>query len=106
MWSISRTQADWGDYRVASHIQCVYEDVERVFTERSKSLYTNEPNPQKWWSTVKTAVFGTSSNLPPLLMREVTWSDQQLRKPHCFLRTLMLSSVEIIFCNRIIVTLL
>ena len=34
-----------------------------------KSLLTNAPNPRKWWSTVKTAVFGASSSLPPLLDR-------------------------------------
>ena len=28
---------------------------------------TNVPNPRKWWFTVKAAVFGTSSSLPPLV---------------------------------------
>ena len=49
--------------------QLVYEDAEEAFTERSKSLLTKAPNPRKWWSTEKTAVFGASSSLPPLVDR-------------------------------------
>ena len=50
--------------------QLVYGDAERAFTERSKSLLTNAPNSRKCWSNVKTAVFGTSFSLPPLLDRD------------------------------------
>ena len=49
--------------------QLVFEDVERAFTEWSKSLLTNAPNPRKWWSIVKTSVFGASSSLPLLVDR-------------------------------------
>ena len=36
-------------YRVAGRrAQLVYEDTERAFTERSKSLLPNAPNPRKW----------------------------------------------------------
>ena len=39
VWSRSRTQADWGEYRVARlHSQLVYEYAERTFTERSISF--------------------------------------------------------------------
>ena len=48
VWSRSRTQTDWGEYRMArGRAQLVYEDAERAFTERSKSLLTNSPNPRK-----------------------------------------------------------
>ena len=58
VWSHSRTQADWEEYRVVRrHAQPVYENTERAFTERSKSLLTNAPNPLKWWSTIRMAVF-------------------------------------------------
>ena len=47
--SHGRTQDNWEEHRVACrHAQLVYEDADRVFIERSKSLLTNEPNPQKW----------------------------------------------------------
>ena len=57
VWNRSRRQADWEEHRVACHYaNLVYVDVERAFTERSKSLL-NAPSPRKWWSTVNTAVF-------------------------------------------------
>ena len=47
--SRSRTQADWEEYTVARRrVQLVYEDDERAFTEQSKSVLTDEPNPCKW----------------------------------------------------------
>ena len=57
-------------------VHLVYEDTKQAFTERSKSFLTNAPNPSKWWSTVKTAVFGASSSLPPLADRtgKLVWS--------------------------------
>ena len=56
--------------------QLVYEDVKRAFTDRNKSLLTKRSNPWKWWSTVKTAVFGTNSCLRPLIDRggKLVWS--------------------------------
>ena len=61
---------------VRRHTQLVYADADRAFTERSKSHLTKAPNPRKWWSTVKMAVFGVCSNLLPLTDREGTlgWS--------------------------------
>ena len=42
------TFADWGEYRLARNCaQLVYEEAERAFTEQSKSLLTNAPNPRK-----------------------------------------------------------
>ena len=80
MWSRSRTQADWEEYRVEPHrAQQVYGDAERAFTKWSKSLLTNAPNFRKWWSTVKTAVFGASSSLLPLVDRgsKLVWPEEE-----------------------------
>ena len=75
-------QSDWERYRVAHRrAQLVYEDPERAFTQRSKSLWTNAPNPRNWWFSVKTAVFGASLNFPPLIDREVSWCGLQMRTP-------------------------
>ena len=57
--------------------QLVYEDVERAFTVRSKSLLTNAPDPRKWWPTVETGgLLLSSSSLPPLADRggKLLWS--------------------------------
>ena len=70
VWSHSRTQAAWEEYRMTCRRdQVVYEDYGRTFTEESKSILTNALNPRKWWSTMKMAVFGASSSLPPLVDR-------------------------------------
>ena len=59
VWSRSRTPVDWKKYRVARrHVQHVYVEAERAFNESSRARLTNAPNPLKWWSTVRTAVFG------------------------------------------------
>ena len=52
------------------------QEAEQAFSARSKSLFTNAPNPRKQWSTVKIEVFGASSSLPPLVDRGVrlVWS--------------------------------
>ena len=46
----------------------------------------NAPNLRKWWSTIKTAVFGASSSLPLMVDRRGRRSGHQMRRPHCFRR--------------------
>ena len=36
-------------------------------SDRNRDVLMNVQFPHKWWSTLKTAVFGTSSSLPPLV---------------------------------------
>ena len=88
VWSRSRTQADWENYRMTRrHAQHVYVEAERAFNEKSRVLLTNAPNPRKSWSTVKTAALEASSSLPPLVDRGVRliWSADEkvsLFSPH------------------------
>ena len=77
--SISRMQADWEEYRVARcRAQLVYEEVERVFAEWS-TLLMKALNLRKSWSTVKTAVFGASSSLSPVVDKgsKLVWSPDE-----------------------------
>ena len=68
VWSRSRKQTDWEEYRVARrYTQHVYVEVERAFNERGNVLLSIASNPRNWWSTVKMAVFGVSSSFLPLL---------------------------------------
>ena len=39
----------------------------RQFSDRNRDVLMNVQSPHKWWSTLKSAVFGTSSSLPPLV---------------------------------------
>ena len=36
-------------------------------SNRNRAVLINVQSPHKWWSTLKSAVFGTNSSLPPLV---------------------------------------
>ena len=44
-----------------------YSENKRQFSDRNRAVLMNAQSPHKWWSTLKSAVFGTSSSLPPLV---------------------------------------
>ena len=43
-----------------------YSEAKRQFSNRNRAVLYECPVPRKWWSTLKSAVFGTSSSLPPM----------------------------------------
>ena len=44
-----------------------YSEAKRQFSARNWDVLMNTQSPHKWWSTLKSAVFGFSSSLPPLV---------------------------------------
>ena len=44
-----------------------YSEAKRQFSYRNRDVLMNVQSPHKWWSTLKSAVFGSSSSLPPLV---------------------------------------
>ena len=44
-----------------------YLEPKREFSDRNRDVLMNVESPHKWWSTLKSAVFGSSSPLPPLI---------------------------------------
>ena len=42
-------------------------EAKRQFGDRNRDVLMNVQSPHKWWSTLKSAVFGSSSSLPPLI---------------------------------------
>ena len=44
-----------------------YSEAKRQFCARTGDVLMNAQSPHKWWSTLKSAVFGLSSSLPPLV---------------------------------------
>ena len=44
-----------------------YSQAKRQFSDRNKDVLMNAQSPHKRWSTLKSAVFGLSSSLPPLV---------------------------------------
>ena len=44
-----------------------YLEAKRHFSDRNRAVLMNVQSSHQWWSTLKSAVFGTSSSLPPLV---------------------------------------
>ena len=44
-----------------------YSVAKRQLNDRNRDVLMNVHYPHKWWSTLKSAVFGSSSSLPPLV---------------------------------------
>ena len=44
-----------------------YLEAKRQFSDRNSDVLMNVQSPHEWWSTLKSAVFGSSSSLPPLV---------------------------------------
>ena len=44
-----------------------YSESKHQFSVRNIDVLMNVQSPHKWWSTLKSAVFGSSSLLPPLV---------------------------------------
>ena len=44
-----------------------YSEAKRQFSDRNRDVLMNVNSPHKWWFTLKSAVFGSSSSLPPIV---------------------------------------
>ena len=44
-----------------------YSKAKGQFSDRNRDVLMNVQSPHKWWSTLKSGVFGWSSSLPPLV---------------------------------------
>ena len=44
-----------------------YSEAKRQFSDRNRDVLMNVQSTHKWWSTLISAVFGSSSSLPPLI---------------------------------------
>ena len=44
-----------------------YSEAKRQFSDRNWDVLMNVQSPHKWWSTLKSPMFGSSSSLPPLV---------------------------------------
>ena len=70
-WPRDRSRVKWDEfvhYQVRANE--TYSEAKRQFNDRNRDVLMNVQSPRKWWSTLKSAVFGSSSSLPPLV-REV-----------------------------------
>ena len=67
-WTRDRSQVKWEEF-VCCQVRAIetYLEAKRQFSDRNGSVLMNVQSPHKWWSTLQSAVFGTSSSLLPLV---------------------------------------
>ena len=71
-WTRDRSQVNWDEFvccQVRAHE--TFSEAKRQFSDRNRDVLMNVQSPNKWWSTLKCVVFGSSSALPPFVVRVV-----------------------------------
>ena len=68
LWKRNRSDLTWSNYvRLRSVAQEVYAEAERDYNSGIKETLLGASQPHKWWSTLKSALFGIDDGMPPLL---------------------------------------
>ena len=67
-WTRDRSRVN-GDEFVYCEVRAneTYSAAKRQFSARNRDVLMNAQSPHQWWSTLKSAVFGLSSSLPPFV---------------------------------------
>ena len=67
-WTHDRSRVNWEEF-VHCQVRAneTYSEAKCQFSPRNRDVLINAQSPHKWWSTLKSAVFGLSSSLPPLV---------------------------------------
>ena len=67
-WTRDRSRVNWEEFiRCQVRSNETYSEAKRQFSDRNMDILMNVQSPHKWWYTLKSAVFGSSSSLPPLI---------------------------------------
>ena len=65
---VNRSRVNWEEFvRYQVRANETYSEAKRQISDRNRDVLLNVQFPHKWWSTLKSAVFGSSSSLPPLV---------------------------------------
>ena len=61
-WTRDHSRVNWEEFvRCQVRANETYLEAKRQFSDRNRDVLTNVQSPHKWWSTLKSAVFGSSS---------------------------------------------
>ena len=67
-WTRDRSRVNWEEFvRYQVRANEIHSEAMRQFSDRNRYVIMNFQSPHKWWSTLKSAVFGSSSSMPPLV---------------------------------------
>ena len=94
MWRRNRSDLTWNSYvQLRSVTQEVYAFAEREYNHGIKETLLGATQPRKWWSTLKSALFGVDDGMPPLLKPDGSLTLVQKKRQHCLPMSLMESKV-------------
>ena len=67
-WTRDRFRVNWEEFG-PSQVRAneTYSEAKRQFSDRNRVVLMNVQSPHKWWSTLKSVVFGSSSSLHPIV---------------------------------------
>ena len=67
-WTPDRSRVNCEEFvRCQVRANETYSEAKCQFSDRNRDVLMKVLSPHKWWSTLKSAVFGSSSLLPPLV---------------------------------------
>ena len=67
-WTRDRSRVNWEEFvRYQVRANETYSEAKRQFMDRNRDVPMNVQSPHKWWSTLKSALFDSSSSLPQLV---------------------------------------
>ena len=67
-WTHHRSRVNWEEFvRCQMRANETYSEAKRQFNNRYRDVLMNVQSTHKWWSTLKSAVFGSSSSLHQLV---------------------------------------
>ena len=83
-WTRDLSRVNWKEF-VHCHVRAneTYSEAKRLFSDRNFDVFMNVHSPHKWWSTLESAVFGSSSSLPLLVSEGGDWCVSRLVKLIC-----------------------
>ena len=60
-WTSDRSRINWEEFvRYQVRANETYSEAKHQFSDRNRDVLKNVQSPHKWWSTLKSAVFGSS----------------------------------------------
>ena len=73
LWRRNRSDFLWQNFvELRSRAQEVYENAERTYNEGVRESLLSSSDDHKWWSTLKSSLFGVDSSMPPLVRSDGT----------------------------------
>ena len=67
-WTSDRSRVNYEEFvRFQVTANETYSEAQRQFSDRNMDVLMNVQSPHQWWSTLKSAAFGSSSSLTPLV---------------------------------------